>query len=306
MSNITGDHNYLDPNFLPWAEEVDAKILELEGVVSSGLLSPSVVDAKGDLLVATDDNTIVRKGIGAVGQPLRANPAATDGLTYGSMYLSGLHADMPPASATLSETQYFKTDRKEMHQSDGSNWNLLYEVGSTHLLVSTGGQFALSRSANAFDNIQTTSGVLKLTYFRAQRTETISEVRAWVGAVAAGATPTRAQYAVWEATEDGALVAMVGSTPNDTALFSAPNQSAKTKSLSVSYQQIKERYYAVGLLVVTAAAVPQFGGTFVGVDSESGDADRWCGQIAGLTTLPATASAGTVSDASSAIQFQLI
>lgn len=51
---------------------------------ASGLLVPkSLVDAKGDLLVGTADNTVARKAVGTDGTFLRADSSQSDGLAWG-------------------------------------------------------------------------------------------------------------------------------------------------------------------------------------------------------------------------------
>ncbi len=302
MTYITGTHQKDDPYFVDWANEIDTKLLEDD---AAGVIAPSDFSGKGQIPVSTGVGTYAMKAAGANGKVLRASTASSDGLAYGSIYTSGVFSARPAATGVLPETQFYATDRKEMWLSDGSNWSLQYGLGSTDLLVSTGGTFAMRRFANAFDNVGTGTQVLKLTYFRCQRTETISQIRTWVGAIAAAATPTISRFGLWTANPDGELTALVASTTNDTSLFMGSTQSAKTKSLSSSYQLIKEQYYAVGLLVVSSAATPQFAGTFVGVDAESGSGDRWAGQATGQTNLPSTLAAVSVVDASSVIQFQL-
>ncbi len=47
-------------------------------------LLPTLVDAKGDLLVGTAPDTVARKGVGMNGQLLLADSAASDGLIYGA------------------------------------------------------------------------------------------------------------------------------------------------------------------------------------------------------------------------------
>lgn len=50
---------------------------------AAGLLIPkSLVDAKGDLLVGTADNTVARKAVGADGRVLTADSAQSDGLSW--------------------------------------------------------------------------------------------------------------------------------------------------------------------------------------------------------------------------------
>jgi len=230
--------------------------------------------------------------------------APLGGLTLATM-IYDTFANRPAANAVIAQTQFFATDRKEMWQSDGATWTLRYGVGSTNLLIVAGGQYALPRIANNGDTISTSNQILKLTYFRAQKTQSISSITSWLGTTPAAATPTLSKYGLWTATENGALTGLVASTANDTALFTGSAHAIKTKATQAAYTLIKEQYYAVGALVVSGAAMPNWGGCFVGTDLESGDSERWAGQVTGQSDLPSTVAAGSVADASSVIQFRL-
>lgn len=239
---------------------------------------------------------------------VNTNTAAISTLqtNYASIVQVGLYSALPAASAVPVGSTFTASDRKEQYVSDGTNWNLVLSFGDSNLLVASGGQFALPRIVNNADTLGTGPQVLKLTYFRCQKTQSISAIRCWVGTVAAAATPTHSWMGLWTATEDGALTGRVGLTADTTSLFTGSTEVAKSASFTSSYTTIKEQYYAAGLLVVTSAATPTFAGTFIGVDSECGSGNRWAGQISGLSTPPTTVAAGSVADASSAVQFQLL
>ena len=50
----------------------------------NGLLIPrSIVNAKGDLIVGTADDTVVRVPVGAAGTVLQADPGTTEGVSWG-------------------------------------------------------------------------------------------------------------------------------------------------------------------------------------------------------------------------------
>lgn len=102
------------------------------------------------------------------------------------------------------------------------------------------------------------SGTLHLTYFTARKTETITQVRTVTGNVAAGATPTLCRVGLFEAAADESLT-LVAATANDTTLWAATN-SAYQRALTGSLAKVAGRRYAMGLLVVTGAALPQFFG----------------------------------------------
>jgi hypothetical protein len=88
----------------------------------------------------------------------------------------------------------------------------------------------------------------------AQKTETITQARFYCGATAAGATPTLIRLGVYTEAANGDLTFVMGTT-NDTTLLTTPN-TAYTKGFTSSWNKVAGTRYAVGLLVVTAAAVP--------------------------------------------------
>lgn len=113
---------------------------------------------------------------------------------------------------------------------------------------------------NATGQVTMTSGILRIAYFTARKSETVTQVRVGTSATAAGATPTLVRIGLWTADLDGALLAQVGATPNDTTLL-AGTFTNYTKALSTSFVKTAGVRYAVGLLVVTAAAAPTVAGT---------------------------------------------
>lgn len=103
----------------------------------------------------------------------------------------------------------------------------------------------------------TTSQTLVGSVIKADKTETISTVTAYTGSTAAGATPTYCAYGIFSidpATQNATLVA---STASDTTLFAAAN-TAYPKALQSPFTKVAGTYYWVGLLVVSAAAMPNF------------------------------------------------
>lgn len=72
----------------------DTEIGYLDGVTSSiqtqldAKIAKSLVDAKGDLLVASADNTVTRLGVGANGYLLTANSSATNGVEWAAAPVS--------------------------------------------------------------------------------------------------------------------------------------------------------------------------------------------------------------------------
>lgn len=138
-----------------------------------------------------------------------------------------------------------------------------------------------------------TSGALRLTYFTALRTESITKVCSAV-AVAAGATPTICRIGIY--TLDGSNnLTLAHSTTNDTAMWSS-TATLYEKTLSSTFNKVAGTRYAIGALCVTGATAPTIAGMNMsnGV-LQSGVTPRIAGSYGGQTDLPASVSAGSVS-----------
>lgn len=123
----------------------------------------------------------------------------------------------------------------------------------------TTGQETMFRRFIQTAGMPSTNGNLRLTYFTARKSETVTQVRVPTGSTAAvGATLCRiGLYTVDPSTGD---LTLVTSTANDTNLWIAQN-TAYTKTLSSSYAVTRGTRYAIGLLVVGASTAPTFMGS---------------------------------------------
>lgn len=91
---------------------------------ASGLLIPkALVDAKGDLLVGTADNTVARKAVGTNGQALLADSGASDGLSWVTQFVIDTHANRL-AAAHKAGRLWKETDTGLIYWDDGSAWNI--------------------------------------------------------------------------------------------------------------------------------------------------------------------------------------
>ena len=157
----------------------------------------------------------------------------------------------------------------------------------------TSGESTLSRRA-IMNGATLTSGIVRLTYFTAKKTETINSVRVGTYTTAAGATPTLCRIGIYSVDGSGNLT-LVASTANDTALFAAAS-TTYTKALSASWSKTAGQRYAVGVLVVTAATAPTIQGQILSLGDELGQAPRLAGARAGQSDLPSSITAGNVVD----------
>lgn len=170
-----------------------------------------------------------------------------------------------------------------------SNDTIEHEVENR---ISTG-QEAFSRDICDGTASASVSQLLKLSYFTAYKTETIGNVVTYTGGTAAGATPTLCKVGLYSVAANGDLT-LVASTANDTAMWAAAN-TAYTKALTASVKVQKGQRYALATLIVTAAAAPALVSNSVAA-AVAGVAPRIHGQVAGQTDLPASVTAGTVTN----------
>jgi hypothetical protein len=136
-----------------------------------------------------------------------------------------------------------------------------------------------------------TDKLLRWGCFTAVRTATYSTVSVQTGATAAGATPTLVRIGVWTADTSGALLSLVGSTPNTTTMLAATS-TIYTTALSASVTLTQGSRYALGLLVVTAATAPAMVGHNAGAGSlPYTSVPVLGGSLSAQTDLPSSAAA---------------
>lgn len=145
-------------------------------------------------------------------------------------------------------------------------------------------------------NIAPGSGTMALVYFTAKRTEAINTLTMYTASTAAAATPTLCRMGIYDVAANGDLT-LNSATPNDTALWAAVN-TAYPKALSTTFNKVAGRKYATASLIISGAAVPYFQGSFITAFAAiiAGLTPRRVGNLTGQTDLPASVSAGAVTD----------
>lgn len=134
------------------------------------------------------------------------------------------------------------------------------------------------------------AGSLRLTYFTARRTETITSVRTNCTTLQSGATLCR--IGLYTVDSSGNLT-LVAATANDTTLWTAAQ--SYTKAFSASYAKVRGQRYAVGLLTVGGGA-PSLAGISAVTSAEAAIDPRLCALLASQTDLGAIGS--TISSGS--------
>jgi hypothetical protein len=139
------------------------------------------------------------------------------------------------------------------------------------------------------------TGTLRLSYFTAVKTETITQVRTYSGSAAA-ATPTLCKMGVYSVDASGNLT-LLAATANDTALWAAAN-TTYTRSLTTSFTKVAGQRYAAAQLCVTAGTAPTVlcGSSGAGstMNSIMADAPRLGGAVTAVADLSASIAAGSV------------
>jgi len=169
--------------------------------------------------------------------------------------------------------------------------------GYHHLATGDG---SMLRSAVTSNTVPMSTTVLRLAYFRARKTESVTQVRAISGTTAAAATPSLCRLGVYSVDGSGNL-ALVGSTANDTSLFAGAS-TVYTRSLSAPFTKTAGSVYAFGILVVSDVTMPTVCGIVSALGAaEVGLAPRITGFVAGMSDLPATVAVGSVADSASIV-----
>jgi GDSL-like lipase/acylhydrolase family protein len=164
----------------------------------------------------------------------------------------------------------------------------------------TVGQSTLQRIAGCNSTTQAlgSSGTMRLTYFTAYRSETVTTIEAETGATAAAATPTLCRMGLYSVAANGDI-ALLSGCANDTTLF-AGTGTVYNRALGASQALVLGKRYAVGVLVVTGAALPTFlGFSFGGSAAHLTRSPRKTAAVTGLSDLPASTVSGSLATSGS-------
>jgi hypothetical protein len=132
-------------------------------------------------------------------------------------------------------------------------------LGPDSLYLQDVGEETYSRILAGSQAITSQSQRLRVTYFRARKTEAITQIRMMSGSTAAGAAPTLVRFGIYTCTAagDGTLAASIA---NDVTIFAGAN-TEYLRALTAPLAKVAGQLYAACSLVVTAAAAPTIAGT---------------------------------------------
>lgn len=165
------------------------------------------------------------------------------------------------------------------------------------------------------------SGRMHLTFWQAPYTFTITKFRTVSGGTAAAATPTLCRVGLYSVPDDwntASPVTCVAACASDTALWAntftvydralAAN-TVGGQAMPTSYQVVAGKYYATGILCVSAGAVPSFYATQYVMDSVSALFAQFPRSVSVLnsqTDLPLNTSLSALSNSTAAVYSQVV
>lgn len=118
------------------------------------------------------------------------------------------------------------------------------------------GESIYDRNANV-TGVASTTQTLSLMGFKALKSETITRVQVYTAGTAAGATPTLCRIGIYVRKPSDNSWGLAAAIANDTTLFAAAN-TTYTRTLTTTFNKVAGYDYAVGMLIVSAAAFPTF------------------------------------------------
>lgn len=172
----------------------------------------------------------------------------------------------------------------------------LASLAASSSLAPVGELQSLPRSEIRSNAVATVNQELLLTHFVASSSMTVGRLVMYSGTTAAGATPTLVRWGIYEVEADNDC-ALIASIPSDTGIFAAAN-TEYVRALSANVALLAGKRYAVGTLIVTAAALPSVvGSPSVGpaIQNSMKLQPTVASQMGGQADLPATASFGSVN-----------
>lgn len=274
-------------------------------LIGSGLITVAVNDGADTITISTtataNDTDANLKN--------RANHTGTQLASTISNFATTVDAEIPVAiNAATAKSTPVDADKFGIWDSVT---NALKSVSFSDLKVALGslldpittGEETLARGW-ATSSYVASSGELRLRYFTARKTEPITKL-ALFSTTAAGTSPsgpTLIRAGIFSVAENGDLT-LVASIPNDVTLLAAAG-AVYQRDLSASWNKVAGTRYAYGYIVVTAGAVPGVPANLP-QSALASIAPIRGGFKTGLSDLPSTVMAATISASSGAIYAEM-
>ncbi len=125
--------------------------------------------------------------------------------------------------------------------------------------ISEGEEGAIGRLTVNSASVGYTSGDVPVSLFTAKKTEQVSNIVVNLGGTASGASPTLVKAGIYEKTGPTTLT-LLASSANLNTIFNSSTYSIKTFPLSSPVTKRAGVTYGLALIVVSAAAMPNFYG----------------------------------------------
>jgi len=180
-----------------------------------------------------------------------------------------------------------------------------YDYWSFNLLDS--GEAIYPRMLVSSNAVTSASQRLRLIYFRARRSGTVTGIRSISGGTAAGATPSLCKIGVYTVDPDTYAATLAAATANDTSLWSAANTEYAV-ALASSLTTAAGSLYAWATLCVTTAATPTLTGQAgpAGMAATSVRGTPVAGFVDGQTDLPSTIALASLTGSGNAPYGELV
>jgi hypothetical protein len=213
----------------------------------TGYLLESLLDAKGDLIVASAADTPARLAVGSAGQVPAANATPAEGIAWTTLLDAGLASARPAAAAANTGHAYFATDTGLLTRSTGSAW---VPVGLRPEAIRLGGAtrrepFA-SHIAGAA-SLAISSGVMALVGIPLYAGDVITTI-----SMAAGTTSltmgSNADGHLWFALYD-TTVTLMAQTADQGGAATWGSNTVKALNLSAAQTIPADGWYYVGVMV---------------------------------------------------------
>lgn len=175
-------------------------------------------------------------------------------------------------------------------QASTSKQTTLAEVRALDPEAVSVGDETMSRRGSG-STVPTTSGTLYLSFFTAKRSETKTKLGVYTNATAAAATPTYAAMGLYSLAANGTLT-QIGVTASDTTLFSTTFTFNERTLTNGGVATVIGQRYALGLLIVSAAAMPTFYGSVNSFPPAYSLPPFMSATVTGQSALPASIAGG--------------
>jgi hypothetical protein len=139
--------------------EVQTAIEELDAAVSGGGISPTIVDAKGDIIAATAADTVARLAAGTNGTALVAASGETTGLKWGipnAHYVIAYHNTTQTVNGAVIPLNSEVADTDGYHSTSSNTSRLVVPAGLGGLYMFEFGSNIASLAAGEFLRVQKT------------------------------------------------------------------------------------------------------------------------------------------------------